>query len=683
MRRMTRPRDSLPPAIATASIIPQRLQGPLLWAGAVLCVAGFAWHRTWEHWAPGRFFELIVLALVSLALAWPLQRFARASWATALACIWIAALVVFADPLPVLAVALVAAMAVVIGGWIAGAGAPIALACACGLALLAGVLGWLLPLPVHFRWSYLALCAVVVGIGHRDLLARLKVMRKGWSEAISLHPRAAALGVLALGLASTGCWLPTMQFDDLAYHLGLPWQLMTSGRYALDPTHQVWALAPWAADVQQALPQVIAGAEARGPLNALWIAITAAGLWRLGAALDLDAPARWGAIALYASLPLTAGLAAGMQTETATTALLVWLAWLVARPGSGAAASSRTLWAGAVLVGGLLGLKLMGAVYAGVLLVYAALVRRQWPAPSALLTACVIALAVAGSSYVYAGVVAGNPFLPLLNASFQSPFFAPSDFQDARWHAGLSPLLPWEITFSTRAYSETLPGSAGFVIVALAGAWLLALASRRTRALALAATTMLVLVFLPLQYLRYAFPALVLLLPALAAASVVAAPRGWGWLLAGVAVLGFAFQANGNWMQRNGALKETVVAAGRDAPLLFAYAPERLFAARLRGADTPVLFLDGKAPAYAELGVSGRTTAWYSPALWRAAAGADNDASGARWAALIEQAGTRDIILRRSTLSPAQSAALQRVRAIRHATAGDAQWWKIPAEAQP
>lgn len=684
MRRMTRPRDSHTPAIAPASLIPPRLHAPLLWAGAALCTAGLALHRMWEHWAPGRLLELIVLALASLALAWPLRRFARLSWASAIGAVWVAALVVFAGPLPVLAVLLVAATAAVIGSWVAGTRAPSALACACGLALLAGVLGWLLPLPVHSRWTYLALCVVMIAMGRRDLAIRLNTIRSAWTGAVAVHPRAAALGLLALGLASIGCWLPTMQFDDLAYHLGLPWQLMTIGRYALDPTHQVWALAPWASDVQHAMPQLLAGAEARGPLNALWITITAAGLWRLGAELKLDASARWGVIALYASLPLTAGLAAGMQTETATAGLLVWLAWLVARGVDDADRAPDAVRTGAVLLGGLIGLKLLGVLYGGVLLLYAALVRRPWPAPPVLLGAAALVCAVAGSSYVYAAAVAGNPFLPLFNASFQSPFFAPSNFEDARWQAGLSPLLPWELTFSTRAYGETLPGSAGFVLVAFAGAWLLALANRATRGLALAATTLLVLVFVPLQYLRYAFPALVLLLPALLAASVHAAPRRWVWLVAGVAVLGFAFQANGNWMHRTGALKQAVLAAGRDAPLLLEYAPERLLAARLREVNaTPVLFFDARSPAYAELGAAGRTTAWYAPALWRASANADADASGAGWVELIRKAGTHDIILRRSTLTSAQAAALQRIGATRHEVRGDAEWWQVPAGAQP
>lgn len=676
---MTRPRDATATPIGAQPALPAPLRAGLLWSGAMLCAAGLAWSHAWEYWAPGRFAELLVLSAASLACAWPLHRFARWSWATALATTWLMALAVLAGPVPVLAVALVAAASAALGGLVAGA-LPMALAAACGLALLAGTLGWLLPLPVHTRWTYLALCVALVALGHRQLGAQWRTLRRSWTDAVAANPRAAALAVLAMGLASTGCWLPTMQFDDLAYHLGLPWRLMHDGRYTLDPTHQVWALAPWAADVQQAIPQLVAGREARGPLNALWLAITGTGLWRLCTELGATPRTRWAAVALYASLPLTAGLAAGMQTETPATALLVWAACLVARHAS--SPGTRPLLAGAVLIGGLVGLKLIGGGYAVVVLAWAALARRPWQRPGALFAAVLLAAGVGLSSYVYAYAVAGNPFLPLFNTWFGSAWFTASDFQDPRWQAGFSPLLPWRLTFQTRSYAETLPGSAGFVMIALLGAWAFAFSRRDLRALACVATGILLLSLLPLQYLRYTFPAMVLLIGVVAAASERIDPRRGVWTLAAVALLDFAFQANGNWMQRTGAVKQAVLAGGRDAPLLAGYAPERELIAMLRrtdaAADGPVLVLDAEMPAYAELGRRGRTTAWYAPAMEHAAGSANADASGRQWLALLQREKANDVILRPTTLKPAQAAGLRLAGAQRQATVGDAEWWRLP-----
>src|SRR5690606_6526599 len=211
------------------------------------------------------------------------------------------------------------------GSLLVGSAHP-AVSWVAGMALFATVVGWTLPLPVHGRWTYLAALLLLVALRWRVLADSLAHARDGWRTAVSASPRAAAWTVLALGLASAGSWPPTMQYDDLAYHLGLPWQLMLHGRYALDVSQQVWSLAPWAGDVLQAIPQMLAHAEARGPLNLAWLAAAAAALWRLGALLGLVPALRWACIALYASLPLTATLLGGMQTEIPAAAVLLALA---------------------------------------------------------------------------------------------------------------------------------------------------------------------------------------------------------------------------------------------------------------------------------------------------------------------------------------------------------------------
>ena len=87
----------------------------LLWLGMGLCVAGLAANRMWDALAFPRFFEHLLLALLALASAWPLVRWRGWSCATALALVWLGGLAVFAGPMPVLAVALLAAAAVAVG----------------------------------------------------------------------------------------------------------------------------------------------------------------------------------------------------------------------------------------------------------------------------------------------------------------------------------------------------------------------------------------------------------------------------------------------------------------------------------------------------------------------------------------------------------------------------------------
>src|SRR6478672_10810582 len=105
----------MPPARPVPAWVPTPLPAVLLWAGMTACVAGLVVHRTWEALPFPRFFEHVALGLLALAAAWPLQRWRGLSRAAALAVTWLASLVVFAGPLPMLAVALLAATAVALG----------------------------------------------------------------------------------------------------------------------------------------------------------------------------------------------------------------------------------------------------------------------------------------------------------------------------------------------------------------------------------------------------------------------------------------------------------------------------------------------------------------------------------------------------------------------------------------
>lgn len=662
-----------------SSIPASRWQIALLWAGVPLCAFGLFHYRLWEQWHSGRFGELLLLSLLAWGLSWPLRRFAGWSWASALALPWCLALVLFVGAAPIAATLVLAATAIALGGMLATR-ESLALQAACGLALLGGVLGWLLPLPVHYRWSYLCVSIVLVVLRRESLLAALQALRRGWGDSVASAPRGAAFAILALGLASTGCWLPTLQVDDLGYHLRLPWELMEQGRYAMDPETHIWALAPWLGDVLQSFPQVIAGEEARGPVNALWIVLTASGVWQLGKVLGGDARANWAAVALYASLPLTAVLAGSMQTETPTAALLVWLALLIARAPI---AQSRSLYCGAALAGGLLGLKLAAAAAAILLLPWA--IWRHWRSlqPLRTLLAIALSLAVGASSYVYAAVIAGNPFLPLFNAYFRSPYFQLSDFDDTRWHAGFNALLPWKLTFDTGRYLEAFAGGGGFVLVALFGGWILAMTQRRTALTAAMMAVSIAIPLIPMQYLRYAFPASVMLLPLLAVMAFRIHPRRAGWLLGGVCLLNLAFQANGHWMLRTGALKETIVAHGDDDASFRHYAPERILLAELRAAPPSagnVLALDPDIAVSAEMGTRARTASNYDPSFAAAAIVANQDPTGAAWQSLLKKEDISEVLLRAKTLTAAQRAGLLRANATLRAEEGDAQWWSVPAK---
>lgn len=650
----------------------------LVWAGVVACAAGLLLHGMWAVLPWRRFADALLLAAISIAIAWPLRRWCAWTWAHALAAVWLAALAFFVGVLPTGAALLMAAAAIALGSLLVprGAALRLVLALPIGLVLIAGAVGWLLPLPIH-RWSVylpilLGLCVARARALHETTAGAGRALR----EAITAAPHYAAGAVLLLGLASTGAWLPTLQADDLAYHLGLPTQLQWNGFYALDPSQQIWALAPWLGDVVQGIAQVLAGREARGAVDALWLLSSAAALWCLTATLGAAARVRWMAVAVFASLPLLAALVGGMQTELAATALALALALAIAMPRE-----HRLTFACAVLIAGLVALKLGHAVTALVLLAWAlarASGRVEWARlPVALLLFC----AIAGASYFYAWHVSGNPLLPLFNDVFHSLTLASRQLADPRWHAGFGIALPWSITFATDRYLEAWEGGFGFVLIACGGTWLLALARTRTRALALAASAAMLLPLLPVQYARYAFPGLALLLPTLLVATTAAVGARWCTrIVIGVCALNLAFQANANWLLHVNALRKLVTSGGDVEEIYRRYAPERALIADLRRRDpgnSIVLALDPQTPYIAELGGRGRSVAWYAPTLERARSVADADASGERWRQLIAALDAHWLLLRPQRLSQAQRTGLALAGAVRVGAAGDAELWSL------
>jgi hypothetical protein len=666
---------------------PRFLAPALVWSAAAACLAGFVSHQLWMQAPWVRIgYVLGIIAVVSTMSAL-LRRWRGWTWADASALVWLAALSGFAGALPTAAALLLGAAACAIGSLLLPRDARLALALPVGLAAIGGIVGWALLLPIHYRFVYLPGLLCVCVVRARTLREMAADARAQWRAAVAAAPLLAVCGVFALGLASIGAWLPTMLADDLAYHLALPSQLLRGAVYQPEPAEQIWALAPWLGDVLQGIAQVLAGREARGAVNSLWLLSAVAGLWNVARYLGVDAHARWLVVALFGTLPLLAGLLVGMQSELPATALLLALAVAIFRSEGG-----NLALAGAVLVAGLFELKSGHAVAALVLLIWALARARGRLAWKRVLPALALFLVLASSSYVFAYASTGNPLFPLFNDVFASPLMPARQLDDPRWHAGFGFTLPWAITFDTARYLEAWDGGFGFVLIALAGAWLLALAKRPTRGFALAATTVLLLPLLPMQYARYAFPGLVLLLPSLLIA--LRAALGERPAIRFVLVLcafDALFQANANWILRVNTLSRPVVAQGLAAiyetvvrqgvaAVYARYAPERALISYLREQDSgasPVLALDPNAPYVAELGRRGRTVAWYAPKRDQARAAAETDSSGAAWQALIADVHPRWLLLRPAQASPALRAGLARSGARPLKTIGEAQLWTI------
>jgi len=659
----------------------------LFWAGFALFVTSFIACTLWRGIAVQPVAGFICLVLISLALAAGVRRIFHCTRATATLLVWSCAMVYFSGFASVLAVALIAAAAMAIGSILIPAGreGSSALAVLVGLALFCGTVGWLLPFPVHSRVVYVVVLASVVALRWRVVASVGRSIGASWSTAVAMAPRASFLTIMCIGLASTCAWLPTLSYDALVYHLALPSQLAQFGYYQMNAGSNVWALAPWVADVLQGVAWVLAGAESTGAVSILWFGLTLVLLWRLARELDLAPWLCWMAVALYGSLPLVAGLLVSMQTEGPTAAALVGVALVIQ---SVRVPERRHLVVVGVLFGLLLALKVSNLMFAaplGLWLLWRWRGRMPWRAlPLTLLLACV----VAGSSYVYAYALTGNPVLPLFNGYFRSPFYPLVDFNDQRWDTGLPWNLPWLLVFKSSIYDEAGNGLGPFVLIALGGSLLAALCRKRSVGLALVALAAFVLPLTQIQYLRYAMPVLVLMIPAMLCGIRCESInprhlRGVVFALCSVVIVSLMFVSSATWQLKSGALLK-LLGGGRER-VIQRYAVERDFSEVIRhryGERARTLLVDPARPFAADFAGQGLVTAWYDPQLSGLAANARAVDTVAAWSSLFDRSGANLLLVSKDGLSPGMKSAIDAYHGSCILTVGGFHLWELRRQSE-
>jgi len=144
------------------------------------------------------------------------------------------------------------------------------------LWLLLGMLGRLTPtLVLATAGALTALSSVVAGRRVLRALPRLAPSARNWLFSASALTTTAFL--LVVGLLAT--W-PTVFYDDLVYHLGLPRQALLTGHWpALPGLHYSFMPAGW--DAVYVLPLALGGGNGPQLMNALGLGLFAWAVYRL------------------------------------------------------------------------------------------------------------------------------------------------------------------------------------------------------------------------------------------------------------------------------------------------------------------------------------------------------------------------------------------------------------------
>ncbi|HWS78066.1 MAG TPA: hypothetical protein VN205_06790, partial [Thermomonas sp.] len=379
----------------------------------------------------------------------------------------------------------------------------------------------------------------------------------------------------------------------------------------------------------------------------LWLLLGISGAWRLARAVGASPPVALAAAAVFAAQPLTGYFTTTMQVDGASAAVLLHLAAIavmpaIARPGAAAVG---------VFAGLLLALKTSNLVYLLPLLAWLCLslprgARLRW-----LGTLLLCLLPVAASSYAYAWLVTGNPLFPFYNAFFQSPYYPLENLRDLKWMAGVSWRSLWDITFKTDAYGQFFPGAAGLAVLATLPALIVEAVHRpASRWLALWALATGVLLFSFMQYLRYIFPALaVLVVLGTVALARFADRRAFAAAVVALVLADAMLMPTTSWIARENHWAHLL----REGPSARAdierkVMPERALLVRAMARDPGacVLMSDPKAPFVgAGRGRAVSLHRRYDPELWRARNAAETDASGGTWRTLLARIGASHVVV--------------------------------------
>jgi len=390
----------------------------------------------------------------------------------------------------------------------------------------AGIYGVLIGLMAHFPINY-------PGVYGLLLLMPLVLFKVHTCELISAvrnyvrekHRKKRPELLLEIAIVVVGlvyfvvALMPEVGHDALAMHLFIPGHLEQQHLWGFDVSKYVWAVMPMLGDWIFSAGYMLAGETSTRLINVGFIFILVGlvrefVIWAGGT----DHGAKW-AMLIFLSTPLTFTESSSLFIEP------IWASFLVAGILGVLQACSKScglvmpLKTTAILLGLALSAKAVTLSILPILLLVFLLCFRRWAFKGGMLSDLVIGillfLAIGVIPYITAWWITGNPVFPFFNAVFQSDFFPNVNFDSSTiFGKGLSWDFLYQVTFESGKFLEARPGASGFQwLLLLLPSLIILTFTKHLRGIGILAIGFLIIliVFQSVSYLRYVFPAWILL----------------------------------------------------------------------------------------------------------------------------------------------------------------------------
>ncbi|MGA7236805.1 MAG: hypothetical protein WBY44_14050 [Bryobacteraceae bacterium] len=384
-----------------------------------------------------------------------------------------------------------------------------------GIGLYSLLMTFTARLQVNYSAAWGVLLALPLVFDSQGLVRRLgswfaelrSIELAAWRERAAL-----VLLLFVLCIHWLAALQPEYSADGMAMHLAMPADIAAHHVLTFRPDLFVWSVMPMAADFSYTIVYLMGGEASASLLNFALLVMIVALLYR-AARQWLTRDAAMLIAALFASTPLAHLVTGSLFIENFVAAMILGMAielWQFHETGG-----RRHLWFAAALGGTAASAKLGACAFVLAALAIAAVeIRRRRTLRPALVAAGLL-LAFAAPPYLIAYAKTGNPVFPFLNSRFPSWLLEHgAEFKNNQFTQPVSWKTPFDLTFHTGRYLESLNGAIGFQYLLLIPLAAIALFAARNYGARIAAAIALAggaMVMASQPYARYVYPAMPLL----------------------------------------------------------------------------------------------------------------------------------------------------------------------------